>query len=245
MKWRADFHIHSCLSPCGALEMAPAAIARSACAAGLNAIALTDHNCARNTPAFAEACRRRGLAALFGVEATTSEEIHVLCLFDRVATAVEFGDVLYTRLPPVVNQPEKMGDQVVVDIDEHILEQIPRFLGTATDCSLTDLAGEVAAAGGLLIPSHIDRNSYSLISQLGMIPAMTWDALEVTPACPPSLLAAAEKRSPALIHASDAHFLADIGRRFIEFECDLFDVSAIRRVLRTARRVAPSRQGLY
>ncbi len=236
MIWRADIHIHSCLSPCGGLEMAPAAITHAARAAGLNAIALTDHNSSRNLPAFAQACRRAGLAALFGIEVTTSEELHALCLFDRSDTATAFGEAIYARLPPIINRPEKMGDQVVVDIDENILEHIPLFLGGATNTPLTDLAEQVGAAGGLFIPSHIDRNSFSLMSQLGAIPDIPCDAMEVTSACPQAVWRSAIARSPALIYASDAHYLKDIGRRYIELDCDQFDIPGIRRALPDCKR---------
>lgn len=223
--------MHSCLSPCGALEMAPAAMTRAARAAGLTAVALTDHNCTRNLPAFAEACRRDGLAALFGIEVTTSEELHALCLFDRMATATAFGEMIYARLPSIPNRPEKMGDQVVVDIDENILEQVPFFLGAAIDMPVSELAGQVAGAGGLFIPSHVDRASFSLMSQLGMIPNLPCDAMEVTPGCPPAIWEAAGARAPALIHASDAHYLRDIGRYRIAIECERFDVASLRQAL--------------
>lgn len=235
MKWRADLHLHSCLSPCGALEMSPVAMARTARARGLNAVALTDHNCARNAPAFAEACRRYGLAALFGIEATTSEELHVLCLFDRVAAAVEFGDAVMRRLPPIPNRPEKMGDQPVVDIDERILEEIPVYLGGAVDLTLSELGERVLSAGGLFIPSHIDRAAFSLMSQLGLIPDLPYDGLEITPAFRRAGLTVERLKPYALIYSSDAHTLGDIGRRYIEIDCGRFDVPAIRRALPAAR----------
>jgi len=135
---KLDLHIHSCVSPCGALEMSPSAIARAAVAAGLDGIALTDHNTALNTPACAEACRRAGLAFLAGVEVCTAEELHVLCLFDQVETALAFGADLYAQLPPVVNLPEKMGDQVYVDVEENILGEVGIFLGTGCAWPLTE-----------------------------------------------------------------------------------------------------------
>ncbi len=232
---RADFHIHSCLSPCGTLAMSPGAIARAARAAGLNAIALTDHNCARNAPALAEACRQYGLFALHGVEATTSEELHVLCLFDHVETALDFGDMLMKRLPSIRNLPEKMGDQVVVDANENIIEQIPVFLGSATDITLTDLAESVTAAGGLFVPSHIDRPSFSLLSQLGIIPDLPYDALEITTDRRRAGLTDVILRPYSLICASDAHDLPDIGRNHIVIDCKRCDVSSVRRALPAAR----------
>ena len=46
-----DLHIHSCLSPCGDKENTPYNIAGMAAVAGLDIIALCDHNTASNCPA--------------------------------------------------------------------------------------------------------------------------------------------------------------------------------------------------
>lgn len=42
-QYLADLHIHTCLSPCGSLEMSPSEIVRRSLAKGLDAIAITDH----------------------------------------------------------------------------------------------------------------------------------------------------------------------------------------------------------
>jgi len=229
---RADLHIHSCLSPCGSLDMSPRAIAGAAVAAGLEAVALTDHNSALNLPAFDEACRARGLARLFGVEVCTAEEIHALCLFDRLGRAMDFGAELERHLPRIRNQPEKMGDQVYVDIDENILGEVEWFLGVACDWPLTTLAEIVIRRGGLFIPSHVDRPSHSLLSQLGYIPDLPYDALEVTSVkLPPGRFADALARYPK-IASSDAHYPGDIGRRFVDLPVAHFDVEHLRRALR-------------
>ena len=94
MRILADLHNHSCLSPCASLEESPRLIARLARERGLDLVALTDHNSALNCPAFAECCRREGIAPLFGIEACSVEEVHVLCLFGAVEGALEFGESL-------------------------------------------------------------------------------------------------------------------------------------------------------
>ena len=99
MKFLCDFHLHSCLSPCGSLDSSPASIARAAKAAGLDAVALTDHNRALNAPAFAACCRRENLHALYGMEICTTEEIHCLALFETPEAALGFGTHLYDHLP--------------------------------------------------------------------------------------------------------------------------------------------------
>jgi PHP family Zn ribbon phosphoesterase len=188
---RADLHNHSCLSPCGDLAASPIAIARTAAERGIDLVALTDHNSARNAPAFAEACRRYGVMALFGTETTTREEVHVLSIFSTVSAAEEWGAWVYRRLPDFRHDPERFGDQVVVDADENILDFEERYL----------------------IPAHIDRPANSLLSQLGFLPDDAYSALEIT-RWPPAV----DPRGHTLICDSDAHFLDDIGRRTFSFE---------------------------
>jgi len=215
---RADLHVHSCLSPCGSLRLSPREIARRARAAGLDAVALTDHNTARQIPAVAHCCRAAGLLFVPGIEAHTSEEIHVLCLFERDDDAVAFGDYLYGRLPPVACMPEKMGDQVVVNDAGEILGALDRFLTNATDLTLTELVEQTAAAGGLAIPAHVDRPSGGLLERLGFVPPLPFPTLEVSPRYDlgrdPLGLAGRHR----LVTGSDAHAPEDIGRACARLE---------------------------
>ena len=98
-----DLHIHSCLSPCASLEMSPSGIVERAVAAGMDGIALTDHQSARNTPAIAECAKRAGLKCLYGLEVCTAEEVHTLALFDTVAQALEMTEWVYAALPKRVS----------------------------------------------------------------------------------------------------------------------------------------------
>jgi 3',5'-nucleoside bisphosphate phosphatase len=237
MKYLCDFHLHSCLSPCGALDMSPAAIARAAKAAGLDAIALADHNSARNAPAFAAACRREKLFALYGMEICAAEDIHCLALFETPDAALAFGAFLYARLPDVPNIPEKWGDQVVVDDRDQVLEIVPRYLGNATDIPFGDLPALVAGRGGLFIPAHIDRTACGLLAQFGLLPPESGPILEVTRHRVREMqdLCGADH---TLVTFSDSHHLADIGRAATEIEADAFTLPALRAAL-LARRALP------
>ena len=121
-----DLHIHSCLSPCANLEMSPSEIVARAKAAGMQGIALTDHQTARNTPAIAECAKRAGIAALFGMEICTAEEVHTLAIFDTVEQAMEMTDWVYAAMPKRVNDPDTFGDQPVVTWDDDIEDQRTR-----------------------------------------------------------------------------------------------------------------------
>ena len=91
MKFFYDLHLHSCLSPCGSEDMTPADLAAMCALAGLDIVALTDHNTCGNCAAFCRAAEARGLLALAGMELCTAEEIHVICLFPDPGRAEEFG----------------------------------------------------------------------------------------------------------------------------------------------------------
>ncbi|MBN1934335.1 MAG: PHP domain-containing protein, partial [Anaerolineae bacterium] len=80
-----DLHVHTVLSPCAEVEMIPPLIVQQALEMGLDAIAITDHNCAANVSAVIEAARDSGLIVLPGMEVQSREEVHLLCLFDALS----------------------------------------------------------------------------------------------------------------------------------------------------------------
>lgn len=194
--------------------MSPAKITEALAARGVQLAALTDHNSALNCPAFADACAQRGIVPLFGVEAQTREECHVLCIFPRVDQALALGEELYALMPDVQNVPERMGDQVYVDVEENIVGEVEKYLVTSADLGLEELATRALALGGLVIPAHVDRPAFSLTSQLGFVPDGPWDALEMV-----RMPGAIDTRGYPLITSSDAHYLEHVGRR--AFDLDL------------------------
>lgn len=209
MKVVCDLHIHSCLSPCGDLEMSPMAIAKEAKAKGLDVIALTDHNSSLNTPAFRTACNKLGLFPIFGLEITTSEECHVLALFKTPELAMELGEKVYKSLISVPNKPEKWGDQVYVDDDENILGEVEKYLtGGASSYSINDLLTMTLEMGGMFIPAHIDKPVFSIKSQLGFMPKEDFTAVGIT-----KIPIEMDIHGIPYIMNSDAHYLHNIGDR--------------------------------
>lgn len=159
--------------------MSPRRIAQLLHERGISVAALTDHNCALNCPAFDFECRKLGITPLFGMEVQTAEEVHILSLFDSLSAVLDFSTEIYDLLPPIMNNPEKTGDQVYVDENEDIAGEIDKYLITSADISIDELAARVHALNGIVIPAHVDRPAFSLSSQLGFIPDGDWDALEV------------------------------------------------------------------
>jgi PHP family Zn ribbon phosphoesterase len=202
--------------------MSPRVIVAKAKEAGLDCIALTDHGCVENLPAFHEACAEARMPCLYGLEATSAEEVHTLCLFDRLELALEFGRAIYERIMNVPNDPDRFGEQPIVSVDEDILGFAEKVLFMATDISFFDLVPMALDAGALCIPSHIDRDYSGAIGQLGFLPDLPYDAVEVL-GTPPS----GTEKWP-VVRFSDAHAPEHIGRRFTELETDAFTVPALR-----------------
>ncbi len=87
---KADLHIHTCLSPCGDLDMSPRKIVQTAMEKGLDMIAITDHNSTRNVRTCVEIGKKSGLFVIPGCEVNTQEEVHCLCYFPDLEAMEEF-----------------------------------------------------------------------------------------------------------------------------------------------------------
>lgn len=212
--FKADLHIHTLLSPCGDLDASPINIVESAVKAGLQIIGITDHNTTRHCRLIAKLAKKHGIYVLCGAEVTTLEEAHCLCFFPGFAELDLFQEYLDQHLPDFPNNADKFGYQVQVDEAEQIVYEEQRLLISAIAQDLEQIEKKVHSLGGLFIPAHINRQTYSIISQLGFVPDdLQYDALEI------SRHTTQEKftsQNPYLsgktfIQSSDAHFVRDIG----------------------------------
>lgn len=180
-QYSADLHIHSCLSPCASLDLSPREIVERAKAEGLDIIAVTDHNTAKNVRVVMGLGEKRGLTVIPGMEVQTREEIHLLALFPDWPSTAAWDEEVRRHLPDVRNDPEVFGDQPIVDDEGNILEFEERLLLNSIDLSLEEIKRRVEGHGGMVIPSHFDKGSFSLISQLGLIPEdMELEVLEAS-----------------------------------------------------------------
>ncbi len=165
-----DLHIHSCLSPCGDDDNTPNNIAGMASLCGLNIVALTDHNTTDNCPAFFEAAKRYGIIPIAGMELTTSEDIHVVCLFETLDGAMAFNEKVKSLRIPYKNRPDIFGFQQILDGQDNIIGEEENLLINATLISVEEVPDLVAEFGGVCYPAHIDRQSNGIISILGTFP---------------------------------------------------------------------------
>lgn len=233
--WTADLHVHTCLSPCATLDMTPLQIVARAAERNLAMIAVTDHNSAENAGAVMRAARGTELVVLPGMEATTVEEAHVLALFERLEDALALQELIYDRLMPGENDEDLFGLQVVANEHDEVEGLNRRLLIGATTLGVSALVEAIHARGGIAVASHIDRDSYSLVGQLGFIPEdLPLDGVEISARL---TLAAARARFPeygrfAFLSASDAHDLDDLGRNPVRLRAARPGFGELRRALR-------------
>jgi PHP family Zn ribbon phosphoesterase len=211
--FRCNLHIHTCLSPCGDLDMHPQAVVHEAVSQGLDMIAVCDHNSSENVQYVIRAARGTPLRVIPGMEVATREEVHVLALFGEQSGLSLLQAYVYARLDGL-NDEEAFGLQPVVNETGEVEGFNERLLIGATTISLEDLVDRIHEYGGAAVAAHIDRPSFSVIGQLGFMPPhVPFDALEISARLG---IEGGRKKFPELssytfITSSDAHFINDIG----------------------------------
>lgn len=211
-KYFYDLHIHSCLSPCGDDEATPASIAGIGKLNGLSIMALTDHNTIKNCPAFFKAAKAYGIIAVAGMELTTAEDIHMVCLFKTLDDAIAFDKALDSYRIPIPNRPDIFGRQLIMDEDDNIVGEVKNTLSFATNVSLDEAPRLVESYGGICYPAHIDRPSNSVIAVLGAFPPeskFTCAELHLKEKVTDYAVMASLPENQ-LVFSSDAHQLLDI-----------------------------------
>jgi len=221
-RFRADLHIHTCLSPCGDLRMSPRNIAAQAGKRGIMLLAVCDHNSAENVAAVMKAAEASDVTVLPGMEVCSREEIHVLAIFEDLESVLDLQTTVYGHLAGK-NNPEVFGLQVVANECDEVIGYQDRLLIGAVDLPIEEIVKTIHELGGVAVASHIDRESFSVISQLGFIPeTLKFDALELS-----STIGDEEARrrfvaygDSTFIRNSDAHELQDLGKNTSEYMLD-------------------------
>ncbi len=238
-----DLHIHSCLSPCADNDNTPGNIVGMGVLAGLQIMALTDHNTCRNCPAFFAAAKKQGIIPVPGMELTTTEDIHVICLFPTLEAAMDFDRAVNDRRVRILNRPDIFGDQLIMDENDEIIGTEEHLLSNATTITLEDSLELTRAYGGVCYPAHIDREANGMIAVLGTFPA--------SPAFSCVELHDGEKEADyrqrfrltdqVVVVSSDAHFLWDIRdkERSLELEDEPYSSQKVRDSLISLLRKTP------
>ncbi len=212
-----DFHIHSALSPCGDKDMTPNNIVNMAAIIGLDAIAISDHNSVGNVRAAMKIGEQVGVKVVAGMEVETAEEIHVLTLFNTIEAAEEVAKKVYESLPDIKNRPDIFGNQYYMDEDDNIVGEEEKLLISPTSIQVEDLFTLVKSVGGIYYPAHVDRHSYSILTNLGFIPEeLEVDGIEISKKVSDMsayLDSRPDLKKYSVLRNSDAHYLTDIAEK--------------------------------
>ena len=233
-KYRADLHIHTILSPCTEpTEMSPRAIVERAHQIGLDCIAVCDHNSCENVSCARTLSQKNDLVVLAGIEIASQEEVHTLGIFDAEVEVRKVQEVVYQHLPGE-NDEKTFGAQVVVNEEDEVVSFNKKLLIGATTLPLEEVIDLIHSFNGLAIASHIDREAYSVIGQLGFIPpGLALDGLEFSPRMSIEEVRARFPQcgSYPLITSSDAHSLSDIGKSSTAFLMERVNITEIKMAL--------------
>lgn len=221
-KYYYDLHIHSCLSPCGDDDSTPNNIAGMGVLNGLNIMALTDHNTTKNCPAFFAAAKRNGIIPIAGMELTTAEDIHVVCLFEELSQAMSFNELVEQRRVLIKNRTDIFGNQLICDDNDEVIGHEDNLLPNATTISIDESLGLVSRFGGIAYPAHIDRDANGILATLGFFPPKPkFKCVEFhSPEKADELIKLHGIQDKKVIVSSDAHYLWDIKEHKEYFEID-------------------------
>lgn len=170
MLYAYDLHIHSCLSPCGSLDMTPNNIVNMSMIKGLDIIAVTDHNACDHVRTVYELGQQLGLLVLPGMEVQTKEEVHILCYFESVEDIESFDMALMPYKTKIPNNIKVFGQQSVLDAEDNFVREVENALILSLDLGLEELQDLVLRHHGIIVPAHINKAANSLLVQLGFIP---------------------------------------------------------------------------
>lgn len=218
---KADVHLHTCLSPCADLTQSPKRIMEKIIDNNFDLIFITDHNSMANAKASMDAGKNSGSIKVYpGMEITTREEIHILSLFENLENAESTQDYINNYLPDVYFEKERK-EQIIVNENDEVEGFYGKSLFSAVDLGIDGIIDLIHANKGIAVAAHIDRQSFSVISQLGFIPRnCKLDALEISPNM--NLHDAEEiykeySMKYKFLKGSDSHSLNTIGCAYTEY----------------------------
>jgi len=226
---KIDLHVHTPVSSCYVDYMRPEAniktsleeIVDAAIAAGLEAIAITDHNSAEGIQGIREIGQRNGLCIFPGVE-ISARGGHVIAIFDQ-DTPIEGLHHLVELLGFSEEQRGHGFHETALWLDE-VFQRIEE-------------------SGGLAIASHIDRRPKGFIAgeeplkdRQRIHSSNYLSALEITIPSDRSLwnqgLMPNFPKRYACIQGSDAHEPKEVGRRPLYVDIPTIDLNGLRLALR-------------
>lgn len=222
-----DLHIHTAASPCGDSLMSPNNIVNMAKLKGLDVIAITDHQTCCNCQAVKKVGEKNDLLVIPGMEIECGEEFHLIALLPSCEIAKQIEAYIKERMPKLKNNPQLFGRQQCLNEEDEVTHEIEEFLLVATNRSACEIVKQVVKVGGVIYPAHIDRQSYSIISQLGILPQEPiFKALEISKGANMKQYETKYK-AHHIIQSSDAHYLQDISEAHHFLELPEISIQAL------------------
>ncbi|MCX7971105.1 MAG: PHP domain-containing protein [Negativicutes bacterium] len=207
----ADLHVHTLLSPCGDLLMSPRNVVATAAEAGVDILAITDHNAGDNVAAAISAAVGYPLTVLPGMEVETREEVHILALFGKMRQFRQWEEVVRQHLSPLANDDDRFGIQAIVDADDNLVGVRRERLIAPLTASIEQVVVTVNRLGGMCVAAHVDKAQHSIIGQLGFVPpGLALAAVEVSRLNNPQTVKLPGTGGLPRITSSDAHYTDDL-----------------------------------
>ena len=238
MKYSFDMHIHSSLSPCASDDMTPNNIVNMAYIKKLNIISITDHNSMINVSSAEKIAYKRGILLIPGMEVNTKEEVHILCYFRNIEEGLEFGKLIYESIPDIKNAEKFFGQQLALDEEDSVIYREEKLLTSASSYSIDEIDKLVKKYNGIIVPAHIDRKSYSILSVLGFIPKnLDISTVEISSECNEEMIEKMNiKGIYNIITNSDAHDLWQINEAENFMELSSLNLNEVFRYLRNEEK---------
>lgn len=191
--------------------MTPNNIVNMSIIKGLDMIAVTDHNSCGNVAAVMMAAGDN-LLVIPGMEVETSEEVHVVCYFPTLEQACRMEQEIKNSMNPIENRPEIFGRQYYMNELDEVIGEEENLLVSASGLDIYEVVELAKRYGGVAVPAHIDRTSYSVLSNLGFLPPdLNVSAVEITAKNREQMKN--DYKDFHILTNSDAHYLENISER--------------------------------
>jgi DNA repair ATPase RecN len=169
---------------------------------GIRVIAITDHWSVESATRLRDAATERGIVALLGFEANSSEGVHILVIFEVGTSVAEINAAI------------------------GICGSSPGASGAGT-CGYSDILEKMTERGALVIPAHVNADSTGLLARMSgqplerMVKHQDLHAIGVSPDLPDATNQAKiianqkpfeRKHRLAVIYADDVMRPADLGK---------------------------------
>ena len=203
--------------------MSPQLILEQAVQKGLNLISITDHNTVQHSILACKLSEGIPIRVIPGVELTSREEVHLLAYFPNVDALLKIEKEIDNYLPKRKNNSQVFGYQLCYDLKGEIVGIDYTLRQVALNIGLDNLVEFIHSIEGIAVPAHIDKNRFSLLSQLGFLDReANFNAVEIS-----KFKWRKEKFQLGntwsdfpVIAGSDSHGAEDIGLFFMEDKQD-------------------------